>query len=349
MNSQRESRIYYEYLNLAASGWRLATIAHAASGSRGGADQGAAWRGRIGSMAQDDERPATGLDRRRLMRGMGMGVAAIGAASAAGLVGTAQATNQGAGPPDGDIFNFALNLEYLEAEFYLFATTGHGLTAADRTGTGTQGSVSPGAKVHFRSEAVEQYAQRIATDEQNHVRFIRAVLGVGAVAEPAIDVGIGPNSSFSKLAVAAGLIHPGQVFNPYADDVSFLLGASIFEDVGVTAYAGAARYIGNPNYLTAAAGILAVEAYHAGAVRSLLADVGAGEAFDKISNLRKMLSGANDDVGIRIPGNHYNFVPVDANSLVFTRTTTQVLNIVYGGGAASGNLFFPNKLNGNIS
>ena len=306
------------------------------------------------------------IDRRRLMRRMGIGVAgaaAMGVMSTAGLVAsstpasangsvassTPASANQGAGPPDADIFNFALNLEYLEAEFYLYAATGKGLSAGDRTGKGTQGTVSPGALVPFKSRAIQQYAERIAVDEQSHVKFIRTVLGAGAVAEPTIDVGIGPNSAFSKLGVAAGLIVAGQTFNPYADDISFLLGASIFEDVGVTAYGGAARYIGNPDFLEAAAGILAVEAYHSGAIRTLLANIGAGVAFGLISNLRKTLSGANDDQGILIPGNNYNFVPNDANGLAFRRTTTQVLNIVYGGGAPSGNLFFPNKLNGNIN
>ena len=304
--------------------------------------------------AQDSSlinKAAAGLERRSLFKRAGAGVAgaaAISALSGGGLA-LSSGTARAAALTDADIFNFALNLEYLEAEFYLRAATGAGLSDADVTGTGTAGSVTGGTLVPFVSPAIQQYAQRIAVDEQAHVRFIRAVLGSSAVARPAIDL----QTSFTTLAVAAGLIAQGQTFNPFADDVSFLLGSYIFEDVGVTAYAGAASAISNKTYLTAAASILAVEAYHAGAIRTLLSDLGAGVATDAISTLRATLSGAADDAGtlLQAPGytNAYNFVDTDINGLVYTRTTAQVLNIVYGGGAASNNLFFPNKLNGTIA
>lgn len=291
------------------------------------------------------------VSRRNLFRHAGTGLAGAAALSALSTGGVMLGSTQAhaATITDADIFNFALNLEYLEAEFYLLAATGAGLAAGDVTGTGTPGAVTGGGLVPFKSAAIASYAQRIAVDEQAHVRFIRDVLGSAAVARPAINL----STSFTTLAVAAGLIAPGQTFNPFADDVSFLLGSYIFEDVGVTAYAGAARYISNKDYLEAAGGILAVEAYHSGAIRTLLSDLGAGAATNAISNLRAALAGANDDQGtlLQTTGytNAYNFVTNDSNGLAYRRTTAQVLNIVYGGGAASNYLFFPNKLNGTIA
>ena len=138
-------------------------------------------------------------------------------------------------------------------------------------GTGSQGAVVGGSAVAFKDPVVAQYAREIAKDELDHVRFLRAALGSSAVAQPAIDIsGTDPNGAFSVAARAAGLVGPGQVFNPYASDEAFLLGAFLFEDVGVTAYKGASPLIENKTYLEAAAGILAAEAYHAGLVRTVL-------------------------------------------------------------------------------
>ncbi len=299
---------------------------------------------------------------------------------------------------DADILNFALNLEYLEAEYYLRAVFGSGLASNDITGTGVQGGViikSGSTQVPFATEAVRQYALEIANDELAHVRFIRAALqglGLTPVARPTLDL----RDSFTNAAIAAGIITPGggtgpavcppgqppiprpadffvptadctgyvpighpldpslgggvRSFDPFADEVSFLLGAFIFEDVGVTAYKGAAPLISNKVILEAAAGLLAVEAYHAATVRTVLYSRGPAtfEPAQRISDLRDTADGAGDiDQGLRI-GNNANIVPTDANGLAFSRSAAQVLSIVYLG-AAGGGGFFPNRLNGVIA
>ncbi|TLU73698.1 ferritin-like domain-containing protein [Lichenicoccus roseus] len=280
------------------------------------------------------------IGRRKLMKQAGMGAAAIGAMSAIGVAATSEPA-AAATYTDADILNFALNLEYLEAEYYLRAVTGSGLSASLVGATG--GVTAPSnTLVPFQIPALAYYAQRIANDELAHVVFLRTALGSAAVAEPAIDF----VNSFTTLAVAAGLISAGQTFNPFESEVNFLLGSYIFEDVGVTAYAGAANLLTNPDNLSYAASVLAVEAYHAGAIRGYLSTIGAGVATNAISALRATLSGVADDNGTQSATNPYQFNNVDYNGQVFRRTPQQVLNIVYGGASPTAGLFFPKGVNG---
>ncbi len=261
----------------------------------------------------------------------------------------------GGQPTDGDILNFALNLEYLEAQFYSFAAFGEGLPANLLGGAGTQGPVTGGRRVTFTDPVVRQYAVEIAQDERAHVAFIRQALGNSAVAQPPIDISSGADGPFSAAARAAGLITAGQSFDPYANDENFLLGAYIFEDVGVTAYKGASPLITNKVFLEAAAGILAAEAYHAGLIRTVLFAKGLRtptliDATEKISDARDSLDGASDvDQGVRQRGDASNIVPTDGNAIAFSRTAPQVLNIVFlTKMAAQQGGFFPRGVNGTI-
>ena len=272
-----------------------------------------------------------------------------GGAALAGLALTARKAPAQAAITDADILNFALNLEYLEAQFYTIAVTGKTLeqsgisTGAGSATTGGAVTVKAGAQVNFSTTLLQQLATEIAKDEQNHVTFLRSQLGSSAVAQPAIDL----QNSFNALAQAAGL---GSSFDPFANETNFLLGAFIFEDVGVTAYQGAAGLISNKTYLDKAIGIHGVEAYHAGAIRTRIFQAGttAQQISQAIANTRSKLDGTNnDDAGVGVNGSASVLVPVDSNAMTFARTTTQVLSIVYGGGSGKG-AFYPAGMNGTI-
>jgi hypothetical protein len=304
------------------------------------------------------------------------GVGAVGAVGAATLAGcgsngTMNPSTTTTSYTDTDILNFALNLEYLEAEFYLHAATGSGLATADAGAS--PGTVTGGAQVTGLTSAQQNILNEIAYDEQQHVRFLRSALGSSAVARPAIDL----TNSFNALASAAGI---GSTFNPFASFDAFIVGAFIFEDVGVTAYAGAAPLISTAGiasgYLAAAAGIMGVEAYHAAYVRTYLtAQAIANSSYaylgyaNKVSALRATLGGGNETT-LTVPTGTLSATTVvtpssivastSANAIAYARTTDQVLHIVYGSlsntsgatasaaGVAKG-AFFPNGLNGKIT
>ena len=225
---------------------------------------------------------------------------------------------------DADYLNFALNLEYLEAQFYTLATVGDtidslgvGIASGDTTtagGTVTTKNANSyiSCKVPFTNPLVSSYATETASEERRHVAFLRNALGTAAVAMPNIDL----FNSFNTLASLLGLGLTS--FDPFADDIHFLLGSYIFEDVGVTAYTGAAPSLTVTGNLAAAAGIQAVEAYHAGLIRTTiygldqaattLGAAGTASAVaSAISHLRASVDGSNsvtatnpdgDDVGL---------------------------------------------------
>jgi Ferritin-like domain len=275
--------------------------------------------------------------------GLGLvGASVLGSTVTAGKASAAESPSVS----DGAIFNFALNLEYLEAEFYSYAVNGHGLPDNLTHGTGQRGPVQGGRAVKFRSSSIRQFAAQIALDEHEHVAFFRKELGSAAVARPAINI----QDSFTAVATAAGLIKPGQTFDPFASEDNFLRGAFIFEDVGVTAFKGAAPLINNKAYLGAAAGILAVEAYHAANVRTALYERGGADDANAISAARRSLNpGTNLDQGLTVNG-RANIVPADDNGVAFARTPGQVLNIVYlTPKPATKGGFYPHGVNGTVN
>jgi len=281
--------------------------------------------------------------RRHALQGLaalGLGTALAGRRSTPGA---AQSTPV-AGPIDDDaIFTFVLNLEYLEAEYYLRGTTGQGI--ADTDVGDNPGAVTGGSLVPFATDAIRQFTEEVAGNELAHVRYYREALGAKAIDRPAIDF----TGGFAAVGQAAGF---GANFSPFTDELNFLLGGMLFEDVGVTGYKGATPLITDKTKQGDIAGILAVEAYHMGMARSQLYQAGptAQQAANAITLARGTL---NDDPSIEqgvVVDGHANFVPSDDRGIAFTRTPQQVLQIAYlttKTGVTSGG-FFPNGVNGSI-
>ena len=292
-----------------------------------------------------------------------------------------------AGPKatDTDVLNFALNLEYLEAQFYNLAAFG---VTIDKLPTpipiavngGTAGTVTLApnfAGVPFTAPLIKAYATSTAVEEGKHVLFLQKALAGAAVSMPNLDL----FNSFNTLAKVAKI---GNTFNPFANDATFLVGAYIFEDVGVSAYHGAVGLISDKaNILPAAFGLHAVEAYHASLVRITINAVDAEATYmptgqllkltEKISAARSALanpSGATtttftgtkaDDIGIgttkvSLNGPSPRFTAstigdTDVNAQGWGRTPQQILAIVTGTEPTASThkgVFFPSGLNGNV-
>lgn len=290
------------------------------------------------------------LDRRRFLSVAavtGFGVASVGVVGATAGTAFAGAEAELGGPSDTALLNVALNLAYLEAEFFLRGAFGTGLEIAQIGGTGTVGEVRGGRKVEFATATTRQQVEEIADDERAHVAALRAALGSGRVSRPRIDLDAG----FSALAALAGLVRPNETFDVFAGEDTFLLGAFVLADLAVTAYRGVLPLVANRPSVELASGILAAEAYHAGLVRSwLLArrlEVPAGA----LSDARDCFCGGrNLDQGIVDDSGRANIVPTDASGTVAARSPGEVLNVLYLSPRAAGSGgFFPAGVNGEIT
>ena len=272
------------------------------------------------------------VNRRNFLAGVGMaGVAAAGAGVLAACSDSRPVTPApvgAAGPSEQDVLNFALNLEYLEANFYAYATTGMPIPAANLPGSPT---ITGGAMVNFSDPVVKEIAIAIAADELHHVQFLQAALGASAINCP--------NLNLNALGIGFG------------SDAEFLTLSRAFEDTGVSAYGGAATLLSGAD-LQYAAQILAVEAYHASSSRVQLIQKGITVPALDAQDVPPTASTVFTVYG----------GPVASSStsagLSIIRTPAQVLGIVFGVSTATTTTpttgitkggFFPNGVNGTNS
>ena len=269
--------------------------------------------------------------RRRFLSTMAIAGAAAGTVGMAGCSGgsgpTTVVTPGSSTPSVTDVLNFALNLEYLEANFYTYLSTGSGISSVVTNLPSGSGTVTGGQKYTATDPVVQSLIQQLAQHEQEHVSLlISTIQGLGgtAVAQPALNLAaMGmPSSDAAVVALAREL-----------------------ETVGVSAYEGGVPYlVSNTAVLTYAAQIHDTEAQHEGFMREYCIKNG-------------ITSGAVDTLDYP-PTSSQVFNTSPTTGLNTVRTPQQVLGIVYGvttamtsdmpaTGHASGG-FFPMGMNGNI-
>ena len=173
-------------------------------------------------------------------------------ATVLGLVAT-EAVGQGIPAQVVNVLNFALKLEYLEAEFYALALRRRGL-------------IPP------RYRAV--FAQ-IGKHETAHVRTLRGALGSLAIPKPQFDY-----------------TARGKYPDVFSNFNTFALVSNTFEDLGVAAYKGQAGNLMGTAYLTTALQIHSVEARHAAEVRRIRGRLGWDVAFDAPNGMSIVLQQA---------------------------------------------------------
>ncbi|TKY53816.1 Desiccation-related protein PCC13-62 [Spatholobus suberectus] len=263
---------------------------------------------------------------------------------------------------DVDLLEFPLNLEYLEAEFFLFGSLGHGLDVF--APNLTEGGPPPiGAKLAKLDNFVRDVIFQFALQEVGHLRAIKST--VRGFPRPLLDLSAKCFAKVMDSAIGKPLLPP---FDPYANEINFLLASYLIPYVGLTGYVGANPLLQNATSSKLVAGLLGVESGQDAVIRALLYKRGASlvkpygvsveEFTERISTLRNRLGKAGlKDEGLVVPRKEGaegkvvgNILAGDKDSLAYPRTPQEILRIIYGGGdehAPGG--FYPKGASGRIA
>ncbi|CAL5337992.1 hypothetical protein CsSME_00021359 [Camellia sinensis var. sinensis] len=245
---------------------------------------------------------------------------------------------------DIDLLEFPLNLEYLEAEFFLWGSLGYGLDSI--APNLTMGGPPPVGTTKARLDPfTKDVILQFAFQEVGHLRaiqntvkgFPRPLLNLSAEA-----FGNVMNSAFGRALKPA--------FDPYANELNFLLASYVVPYVGLTGYVGANPKLQSPISKRLVAGLLAVESGQDAVIRGLLYErarekvqpygITVAKFTNRISKLRNKLGNAGvKDEGLIVPTFQGaegklkgNVLAGDQNSVGYDRTPEEILRIIYSSG-----------------
>ncbi|CAL9781820.1 unnamed protein product [Musa acuminata subsp. burmannicoides] len=266
-------------------------------------------------------------------------------------------------PTDIDLLQFALNLEHMEADWFLYGALGYGLDAV--APELVMGGPPPiGATKANLDNVTSAIMAEFGYQEVGHLRAIKSM--VGGFPRPVIDLS---GKHFAKIFDDAFGFHLDPPFDPYLNSVNYLLASYVIPYVGLVGYVGA-----NPNingYLSKRllAGLLAVESGQDAVIRTLLykranevvqpyKNLTVAEFTTKVSELRNKLASCGvKDEGLLVPvgwgaenKTNSNVLSANVNSVAYKRTPAEILRIVYGtGDEGTPGGFLPNGGDGAIA
>ncbi|KAL3617194.1 hypothetical protein CASFOL_038941 [Castilleja foliolosa] len=263
---------------------------------------------------------------------------------------------------DSDYVELALNLEYLETEFFLYGALGYGL---DKVAPGlSMGGPKPygaqKANLFFVNDIITEFGYQ----EVGHLRAIKS--RVKGFARPLLNISASNFASFMDAAFGRPL---NPRFDPYTNDINFLIASYAIPYVGLTGYVGAAPNLQTATFKKLVAGLLGVESGQDAVIRALLNQFAympvppyqftVADFTAKISAQRDRLGnpGVTKDEGIRVDPKmgaegkiSGNVLAGNTESVAYDREPEQILRIVFATGHANEpGGFFPEGAGGNIA
>ncbi|TYH43482.1 hypothetical protein ES332_D11G131200v1 [Gossypium tomentosum] len=229
---------------------------------------------------------------------------------------------------DRDLVQLTLNLEFLEAEFFLHGALGMGLDVF-----GPRRSSSSWWK-----------------EGQSGSHHPAITESVGGVPRPRLNISAEAFAAFFNRAMNTTLSPP---FNPYANSLNYLLASYVIPYVGLVGYVGTIPNLVGRTNRELAASLLGVESGQDAVIRTLLYlranekvkpyGVTVAGFTDRISEIRNRLGRCGmKDEGLKVPKQlgaenrtTSNILSADADSLSYSRTQPEILRIVYGTGDES--------------
>ncbi|KAM3378091.1 hypothetical protein P3S68_010504 [Capsicum galapagoense] len=169
---------------------------------------------------------------------------------------------------DLDKMQFAVNLEFLEAEYFLWSSFGYGLDVV-APNLPMAGPPPIGAQKANLDPLTQAIVREFANQEVGHLRALKSTVGI--FPRPLLDLSA---KNFAKLFDEAFGLKLDPLFDPYRDSLSFMLSCYVLPYVGLVGYVGTSPNINGYKTKRVLAGLLGVESGQDATIRMYLYERG---------------------------------------------------------------------------